>query len=85
LLAELYAIYEVLLLAKDMGIVELICYSDSLHHVNLVKGFQVKHHIHAVLIQDIRKLLFQTIVSLYQTLKKESQCANLFAKNLESP
>jgi hypothetical protein len=85
LLAELYAIYEVLLLAKDMGIVELICYSDSLHHVNLVKGFQVKHHIDAVLIQDIRKLLFQTIVSLYHTLKEESQCANLFAKNLESP
>ncbi|MCI17304.1 RNA-directed DNA polymerase (Reverse transcriptase), partial [Trifolium medium] len=35
LLAELYAIYKALLLAKDMSIDELVCYSDSLHCVNL--------------------------------------------------
>jgi hypothetical protein len=30
-----------LLLAKDMNIDELICYSDSLHRVNLIKGPQL--------------------------------------------
>ncbi|MCI32239.1 N-hydroxycinnamoyl/benzoyltransferase [Trifolium medium] len=37
LLAELYAIYKGLLLAKDMSIGELVCYSDSLLSVNLIK------------------------------------------------
>ncbi|PNX73807.1 ribonuclease H [Trifolium pratense] len=36
LLAELYDIYKGLLLAKDMNIDELVCYSDSLHNVNLI-------------------------------------------------
>ncbi|MCI35860.1 RNA-directed DNA polymerase (Reverse transcriptase), partial [Trifolium medium] len=50
LYAELYAIYKGLLLAKNMGIDELVCYSDSLHCINLIKGPQVKYNIHAVLI-----------------------------------
>ncbi|MCI13385.1 S-like ribonuclease, partial [Trifolium medium] len=36
-LAELYAIYQGLILAKDMTIGELVCYSDSLHCINLIK------------------------------------------------
>jgi ribonuclease HI len=80
LLAELYAIYKGLLLAKDMNIDEFVCYSDSLHCVNLVKGPQVRYHIHAVLIQDINELLSQTNVSLYHTLREGNQCADFFAK-----
>ncbi|GAU51122.1 hypothetical protein TSUD_28730 [Trifolium subterraneum] len=38
LLAELYAIYKGLLLAKEMSIDDLVCYSDSLHCVNLIKA-----------------------------------------------
>jgi ribonuclease HI len=37
LLAELYVIYNGLLLAKDMCINELVFYSDSLHCVNVIK------------------------------------------------
>jgi ribonuclease HI len=54
LFAELYAIYKGFLLAKDMNIDELVCYSDSLHCVNLIKGPQVRYHILAVLIQNIK-------------------------------
>jgi hypothetical protein len=39
-----------LLLAKDMNIDKLVYYSDALHCVNLIKGPQVRYHIHAVLI-----------------------------------
>jgi ribonuclease HI len=70
LLVEMYAIYKGLLLTKDVNINELICYSDSLHCVNLIKGSQVRYHIHAVLIQDIKELLSQTNVSLYHTLRE---------------
>jgi hypothetical protein len=55
LFVELYDIYKGLLLARDMNIDELVCYSDSLYCVNLIKDPQVKYHIHAVLIQDIKK------------------------------
>jgi hypothetical protein len=55
-----------------MSIDELICYSDSLHCVNLIKGSQVKYHIHAVLIQYINELLSEINVSF--------QCTIFFAK-----
>ncbi|XP_045803019.1 uncharacterized protein LOC123896706 [Trifolium pratense] len=80
LLAELYAIYKGLLLAKDMNIDELVCYSDSLHSVNLIRGPHAKFHTHAVLIQDIKELLSQTNASLYHTLREGNQCADFFAK-----
>jgi ribonuclease HI len=80
LLAELYAIYKGLLLAKDMNIDELVCYSDSLHCVYFINGPQVIYHIHAVLIQNIKELLSQTNVSLYHTLREGNQCADFFAK-----
>ncbi|KAK2421829.1 hypothetical protein QL285_032414 [Trifolium repens] len=63
-----------------MGIDELVCYSDSLHCVNLIQGPQVKFHIHAVLIQDIKELLSQTNFSLHHTLREWDQCADFFAK-----
>jgi hypothetical protein len=59
---------------------ELVCYSDSLHFVNLIKGPQIKFHIYAVLIQDIKELFSQTNVYLYHTLREGNQCADFFAK-----
>ncbi|MCI14143.1 S-like ribonuclease [Trifolium medium] len=63
-----------------MSIGDLVCYSDSLHCVNLIKGPHVKYHTHVVLIQDIKELLAQTNVSLYHTLRERNQCADFFAK-----
>ncbi|KAK2370008.1 hypothetical protein QL285_083097 [Trifolium repens] len=80
LLAELCVIYKDLLLAKDISIDELVCYSDSLHCVNLTKGVQVKYHIHDVFIQNIKDLLSQANVSLHHTLRERNQCSNFFAK-----
>jgi ribonuclease HI len=80
LFVELFAIYKGLLLARDMSIDELVCYSDSLHCVNLIKGPQVKFHVNVVLIQDIKELFSQTNVSLLHTLGEGNQCADFFAK-----
>ncbi|MCH96917.1 S-like ribonuclease, partial [Trifolium medium] len=63
-----------------MSIDELICYSDSLHCINLIKGLQVKYRIQAVLIQDIKDLISQINVSIYHTLREGNQCADFFAK-----
>jgi hypothetical protein len=56
LFAELSAIHKGRLLAKDMNIDELVCYSDSLYCVNLIKGPQVRYHTNVVLIQDKNEL-----------------------------
>ncbi|KAK2397773.1 hypothetical protein QL285_059315 [Trifolium repens] len=63
-----------------MSINELVCYSDSLYCADLIKGLQVRYHIHAVLIQDIKELLSQANVSLHHMLRDENQCAHFFAK-----
>ncbi|MCI33026.1 replication protein A1-like protein, partial [Trifolium medium] len=56
--AEFYAIYQGFSLAKDMEIEKLVCYSDSLMYcINLITGPNVKYHVHAMLIQDIKELL----------------------------
>jgi len=57
LLAELSAIHQGLKLAINMGIEELVCYSDSLLSINLISGVTSQFHIYAVLIQDIKDLL----------------------------
>ncbi|GAU28080.1 hypothetical protein TSUD_223210 [Trifolium subterraneum] len=80
LLAELYAIYKGLLLAKEMSIDEFVCYSDSLLCANLINGPHAKYHIHVVLIKDIKELLSQINISLYHTLRECNQCADFFAK-----
>ncbi|MCI63961.1 kinase-like protein, partial [Trifolium medium] len=61
MLVDLYAIYQGLSLAIDVKIEELLCYSDSLHCINLITGLNVKYHVHAVLIQDIRSCLLTTM------------------------
>ncbi|GAU16657.1 hypothetical protein TSUD_326070 [Trifolium subterraneum] len=80
MIAELYAIYQGLTLAKDLAVEELVCYSDSLLCINLLKGLIVKYHVHAVLIQDIKELISQSNVTLCHTLGEENQCVNFLAK-----
>jgi len=36
---------------------ELVCYSDSLYGINLIKGLSMKYHVYAILIQDIKDLI----------------------------
>ncbi|MCI54252.1 replication protein A1-like protein, partial [Trifolium medium] len=62
-----------------MRIEELVCYSDSLHCINIIKGPQSKYHVHAVLIQDIKELISQSNVTLQHTLKEGNQCADFLA------
>ena len=57
LYAELYAIYQGFLLAKEKGIVDLISYSDSLLYINIIIGPLLKFHAYVVLIQDIKELM----------------------------
>jgi len=63
--AELLAIYHGLLQAKEMAVADLVCYSDSLHCINLIKGPPTKFHSDAVLIQVITELIDQfNIISI---------------------
>jgi len=78
--AELYAIYHGLLLAKDLEINDIVCYSNSMHYVNLIKSHSRKFHVYAVLIQDIKDLLELTNVTVCHTLRKGNQCADFMAK-----
>ena len=80
LYAELYVIYKVLLLAKEMGITDFVCYSDSLHCINILNGPPMRFHAYTILIQDIKKLLEQGNVRVNHTLREENQCADFFAK-----
>jgi len=54
LLAELFAIYYGITMAKDLGYAEFACYSDSLVCINLINGPIERYHIYVVLIQDIK-------------------------------
>jgi len=78
--AELTAIYQGLTMAKDMGIDDLTCYSDSLLAINTIKEAPSNYHVYVVLIHEIKVLLFQTNVSLHHTLCEANQCAYFLAK-----
>jgi len=47
---EIYSIYQDLIWTKHMDIIELVCYSDSLHCINVLKGPTMRYHVYAVLI-----------------------------------
>lgn len=80
LYAELYAIYHGLILARNLNIEDLVCYNDSLHCINLLKGPILNFHVYAVLIQDVKDLMEQNNVSVYHTLREGNQCADFMAK-----
>nr|ABD33195.1 Ribonuclease H [Medicago truncatula] len=78
--AELLDIYQDLMLAKSMNIDELVCYFDSLHGINLIKGPPMKYHVHDVLIQDIKDLVEENNIIVRHTLQKGNQFADFMAK-----
>lgn len=57
LVAELTAIQQGLRLAVEMGIDDLVCYSDSLLSIRLLIDHVSNYHVYAVLIHDIKDLL----------------------------
>ncbi|MCI37547.1 replication protein A1-like protein, partial [Trifolium medium] len=59
---------------------ELVCYSDSLLCINLIKGPIVKYHVYVVLIQDIKELISQSNVTLCHTLREGNHCVDFLAK-----
>jgi len=63
-----------------MGIVKLVCYSDSLLSINLIVGNTSRFHVHAVHIQKIKVLLSQANYALYHTIREGNEFANLLAK-----
>jgi len=78
--AELTAIYHGISIALDMGITDMVIYSDSLHSINLITENSSHFHAHAVLIQDIRDVLSQGNYSLHHTLREGNFCADYLAK-----
>lgn len=80
MLAELLTIYHGLIIAQNLGFVELVCYSDSLVCINLIKGRLEKYHVYVVFIQDIKELLHQSNVTVCHTLREGNQCADFLAK-----
>ncbi|XP_024633938.1 uncharacterized protein [Medicago truncatula] len=80
LYVELYAIYQGLILARNLNIGDLVCYNDSLHCINLLKGPILNFHVYAILIQDVKDLMEQNNVIVYHTLKEGNQCADFMAK-----
>jgi len=84
LYAELFAIYQGLLLAKENNVADLVCYSDSMHCINSIKGPTMKFHIYAVLVQDIKELFDHMNVTTCHTLREGNQCKDFLAKLVAS-
>ena len=80
LYAELFTIYQGLLLAKEKNVADLVCYSDSMRCINLIKGPAMKFHNYVVLIQDIKELFVHVNVTICHILREGNQCANFLAK-----
>lgn len=80
LLAELHAIYHGLLMVQDMDIAEFVCYSDSLHYINIINGPVAIYHIYAALMQDINDMIIHSNTSIIHTLRESNQCTYFLAK-----
>ena len=80
LLAELTAFHKGLRLALDMGLDELVCYSDSLLSVNLISEGVSKFHAYTVLMQDIKDILATRNYTVQHTLRERNHCIDFIAK-----
>ena len=80
LLAELTAILKGLRLALDMGVQELVCFTDSQLSVTLITGDASKFHTYAVLIQDIKDIIASRNYGIQHTLREGNHCADYMAK-----
>ena len=80
LLAELTTIHKGLRLASDMGLEDLVCYSDSLLSVNLISVQVSKFNAYAVLVQDIKDILATRNYTIRHTLREGNYCTDFMAK-----
>ena len=80
LFAELTAIQRGLRLAVEMGIEELVCYSNSMLSIKLLTGHVLNYHVYAVLIQEIKELLSSRNFTVHHCLREGNQCADYMAK-----
>jgi len=64
---KLYAIYQGLLLEKVLDITKLICNSNSMQCINLLKGPPMKFHVYAVLSQDVNDLIQHSNITVCHT------------------
>jgi ribonuclease HI len=80
LLDELMAIFKGLRLAQDMGLEDLVCYTDSILSVNLITCNTSKYHAYAVIIQDIKDVMASHNFIIQHTLREGNQCADFMAK-----
>ncbi|XP_039686921.1 uncharacterized protein [Medicago truncatula] len=80
LFAELTAIHRGILLAIDLGIEEMVCYSDSMISIQLLTMHAITYHAYAVLLQDIKDLLSSRNFTVHHCLREGNQCADFLAK-----
>lgn len=80
LFSELTALHRGLTMAPSMDFPVLVCYSDSLHAVNLINSDTSHYHVYDVLIQDIKDLLNSRGYTLHHTLRESNQSADFMAK-----
>jgi ribonuclease HI len=79
--AEIMAVLYGLQLCWDSGYRKVICFSDSLQLVNLIRDGVSTHHRFANEIQCIRNLLpYEWEVVISHTLREENACADVLAK-----
>ncbi|XP_024628612.1 uncharacterized protein [Medicago truncatula] len=69
LLVELTTIHRGLLLAVEMDIADMICYSDSMLSVKLLTYSNSPYHAYDVLLQDIKDLLSSRNFSIHCYLR----------------
>jgi hypothetical protein len=72
LLAELFVIYQGLILVKNMAIDEFVC-------INLIKDSNIRYHDYVVLIQGIKELFSQSNITLCHTLREGNNYADFLA------
>lgn len=80
LFAELAALYQSLKLAISFNFDELVCYSDSLLTVKLIKEDLNHFHVYVVLIQNIKDLMVSRHFTLLHYLREGNKCPDFMAK-----
>lgn len=79
--AELLGILNGLKIAWDRGFRDIICYTDSMNAMQLIKEQQADFHRYATIVQEIKDLLILPWkVAMHHTLREGNQSADLLAK-----
>jgi len=64
----------------NMGLEDLVCYSDSQLSVKLITGDVSKYHAYAVLVQDIKDIIASRNFAIQHTFREGNQCADYMVK-----